>query len=148
MAWTATWNYHTLSRRNQAHQSPHHMYVHGIVQNGVRGVQVVQGDENREEYGIDWEDMDRPTIRNHHDTFNLLPGENLNGVNGNPFTVNHPDRLSHIEVPDAWCPFDAHKLHRFNTELRNLPTILSTDMHSHRLTWISTLALATAIAQD
>ena len=63
------------------------MYVHGIVRNGVRGVHldyedVVQGDENREEYGIDWEDMDRPTIRNHHDTFNpSLPAENLNGVN-------------------------------------------------------------------
>ena len=79
------------------------MYVHGIVRNGVRGVHldyedVVQGDENREEYGIDWEDMDRPMIRNHHDTFNpSLPAENLNGVNrdiGNPFTVNHPDRLS------------------------------------------------------
>ena len=93
------------------------MYVHGIVRNGVRGVHldyedVVQGDEDREEYGIDWEDMDRPTIRNHHDTFNpSLPAENLNGVNwrdnGNPFTVNHPDRLSHIEVPDARCPFDA-----------------------------------------
>lgn len=157
MTWTATWNNHTLSRRNQSHQSPHHMYVHGIVRNGVRGVHldyedVVQGDENREEYGIDWEDMDRPTIRNHHDTFNpSLPAENLNGVdrdNGNPFTVNHPDRLSHIEVPDVRCPFDAPKLHRFNTELRNLPTILSTDMHSHRLTWINTLALATAIAQD
>lgn len=125
------------------------MYVHGIVTNGVRGVHLDDedvADGNREEYGIDWEDMDRPAIRRHHNTFNL-PVEN--GVNNeNPFTVNHPDRLSHIEVPDARCPFDAPKLHRFNTELRALPTILSTDMHSYRLTWINTLALATAIAQD
>jgi hypothetical protein len=150
MAWTATWNNHTLSRRNQAHQSPQHMYVHGIVTNGVRGVHLDYediADGNHEEYGIDWEDMDRPAIRRHHDTFNLVNEVN----NGNPFTVNHPDRLSHVEVPDARCPFDAHQLHRFDTELQNLPTILSTDMHSHRLTWINMLALATettTVAQE
>ena len=153
MAWTATWNNHTLSRRNQTHKSPHHMYVHGIVTNGVRGVHldyedVAEADGNREEYGIDWEDMDRPAIRSHHDTFNLPVENGVNTSSGNPFTVNHPDRLSHIEVPDTRCPFDPHNLHHFNAELQNLPTILSTDMHSHRLTWISALALATAIAQD
>ena len=152
IAWTATWNNHTLSRRNQAHQSPQHMYVHGIVKNGVRGVHFDYEDNvdgNREEYGIDWEDIDRPAIRRHHDTFNLENEPEAN--NGNPFTVNHPDRLSHIEVPDTRCPFDAHQLHRFNTQLQNLPTIPSNDMHSHRFTWINTLALATtaiASAQD
>jgi hypothetical protein len=130
------------------------MYVHGIVTNGVRGVHLDNdaqlADENREEYGIDWEEMDRPAIRNHFNTFNLPAENDVNSNNENPFIVNHPDRLSHIEVPDARCPFDAHKFRRFNTQLANLPTVLSlaTDMHSHRLTWINALALATAIAQD
>jgi hypothetical protein len=114
------------------------MYVHGMVTNGIWSVYLDYEDGNHEEYGIDWEDMDRPAIRCHHDTFNL--------ENGNPFVVNHPDHLSHVEVPDAQCHFDAHQLYPFNTELQNLPTILFTDMHSHRLTWINALALATAVA--
>lgn len=36
MGWTATWNKHTLLRH--AHQSLQHMYVHGMVTNGVRSV--------------------------------------------------------------------------------------------------------------
>lgn len=146
-AWTATWNNHTLSRRGQPHRSPQQMYVHGIVTNGVRGIHLDSGEPaeiNHEEYGIDWEDLDRPVIRRHHETFN--PENQVE--NDNPFIVNHPDRLSHVEVPDARCPFRDDQLHVFNTELQNLPDILSNDEHSLRLIWIRALALATRVAQD
>ncbi|KAF8913129.1 hypothetical protein CPB84DRAFT_1812055 [Gymnopilus junonius] len=145
-AWTATWNSHTMSRRGQSHQSPEQMYVHGIVTNGVRGVHLDHEDAvngNLAEYGIDWEELDRPAIHRHHDAFN--PGNEVE--NENPFTVNHPDHLSHVEVPDAHCPFNAEQLHLFNTQLQTIPTILSLDMHSNRLTWINALALATEIVQ-
>lgn len=143
MAWTSTWNSHVLSRRSQLHQSPQDMYVQGMVTNGVRGVQLEHQGINPEEYGIDWEELDQRRIRQHHDDFNP---EN-HAENENPFVVNHPNRLSHVEVPDLHCPFDAERLLIFDAEIWNLPTTLSTDMHSHRLTWIHALELATAIAQ-
>lgn len=101
-------------------------------------------DINREEYGIDWEDLDRPAICRHHDTFN--PENQVE--NENPFIVNHPDQLSHVEVPDTRCPFNDDQLHVFNTELQNLPDFSSHDEHSLRLIWIRALALASEIAWD
>ena len=70
------------------------MYVQGMVTNGVRGVQLEHQGINPEEYGIDWEELDRRHIRQHHDDFNP---EN-HAENDNPFVINQPDRLSHVEV--------------------------------------------------
>ncbi|KAF8154033.1 hypothetical protein B0H34DRAFT_784083 [Crassisporium funariophilum] len=133
-AWTSTWNSHTLSRQN---------VCSGMVTNGIQGIRVEQEEINPKEYGINWEDLDQHRICQHHDDFNL---EDLT-ENNNSSIVNHPDHLSHVEVCDSHCPLDAEQLARFDTELQSLPTILSTDMHLHQLTWINALELATNIAQ-
>lgn len=140
-AWMSTWNNHTLARHGQTHESPQNMYVQGMVVNGIRGVHVADEAVDHEEYGIDWEDLDRHRIRQHHDDANP---EN-HTENENPFIINHPDHLSHVEVPDPHCPFNSEHLRIFEAELQNIPTILSTDMHSHQLTWIQALELATTI---
>jgi hypothetical protein len=92
--WLATWNSHSLARGGQQHQIPQQLYLHGMIQNGVRGVHVEDLDNvDPDIYGIDWEDIDHPRFRNHYNTHN--PREN-----GNPFVVNHPSHLSRVDVFD------------------------------------------------
>jgi len=52
-------------------QTPEQLYLHGMVQNGVRGVHVEDPDD-LDIYEIDWEDVlvDHPRLRNHHNTHN------------------------------------------------------------------------------
>lgn len=147
-SWCLTWNQHTLARRGQAHQSPQQLYTHGMITNGIRGIYPENEDEiedgDYDGYGIDWEDMDRPAILQHHQAYNLANDE---VDDQNPFVVNHPDRLSHIEVPDLRCPFNAHQLAEFELALQDIPTFSAIDMHSNRLTWIDALNMATNIMQ-
>lgn len=122
------------------------MYLHGMVQNGIRGVQIVSEDEDVDidfqEYGIDWDDIQHPRIRQHHDVHNPIPTE---GVNDNPFVVNHPTRLSHVDLLDPRCPFTADQITYLDSQLYLLPSFHLHDMHSRRLTWINALAIATHI---
>ena len=62
-AWLATWNSHTLpARRGQQ------LYLYGMIQNGVQGVQVEDLDDiDPDIYGIDWTAQ---RLRNHHNADN------------------------------------------------------------------------------
>ncbi len=141
--WTETWNNHTLARRSQEHRSPAHMYLHGMVQNGIRGVQLVPEEED---IGIDFKNMaltgpilNTLTSARHHDLHNPILNE---GVNDNPFVVNHPTRLSHVDLADPRCPFTTEQITYLDSQLQLLPSYHLHDMHSRRLTWIHTLDIA------
>jgi hypothetical protein len=77
-------------------------------------------------------------IQNHHNKFN--PPDDLN-----PFVVNHPDRFSCVEVPDAHCPFSFPQVQYLDSQLTQLPHFSSIDMHSRRLLWIDALRIASTI---
>jgi hypothetical protein len=62
---------------------------------------------------------------------------------GNPFFLNQPDQLSHIEVPDTSCPFNQVQLQEFWRHLR--PLLERTQ--SRRLLWIEALAIAVVTTQ-
>lgn len=113
-----------------------------MIQNGVRGVLVGDPDDvDPDTYGIDWEDIDHPRFRNHHNTHNPeAPVEN-----NNPFVVNHPSHLSRVDVFDPRCPFNPGQITLLNSQLELLPHYRLSDMHSRRLTWIDGLAFATLI---
>jgi hypothetical protein len=142
--WTATWNLHTLSRRNEPHRSPHNMYMFGMIENGVRGIQVEDlpqpSEDDIAEYGIDWNDIDNPRTMQHHQEYN-----NTGDDHANPFLTNNPDQMSHIEVPMPRCPFSAEQIHYLDTQLSLLPFFSHQDMNSRRLLWIDALAIATAM---
>ncbi|KAF5381556.1 hypothetical protein D9615_005527 [Tricholomella constricta] len=141
--WAETWNHHTLSRRNDSHQSPHDMFLYGMVENGHRGVQIDESidDEDFAGFGIDWDSMDDAT-RAHHDENNADDGDP-----SNPFLTNHPDHLSHVDVSCPRCPFSAEQLNFLDTQLATLPTFMAGDMPSRRLLWIDALGVATNILQ-
>ena len=103
-----------------------------MFQNGVRGVHVEDPDDiDPDIYGVDWEDIDRPRLRNHHNTHN--PGAPVE--NGNPFVVNYPfPPITRIDVFDPRCPFNTTQITLLNSQLEPLPHYHLSDMHSCRLT--------------
>jgi len=134
--WAAIWNNHTLERRGQHHQSPHQMYLQGMVQHGVRGVMVEEEPDDMEAYGIDWGAMGE--FQDHH---NAPSDED----ELNPFLINHPTHLSHIDLVDPRCPFDLDQIQHLSHSISLLPHRQMHDMHSHRLLWIDSLRIATDI---
>ncbi|KAG1786235.1 hypothetical protein EV424DRAFT_1326444 [Suillus variegatus] len=146
--WVASWNRHVLGRRGEPHQSPHDLFIQGVVEYGHRGVFIESGEDQGVEdiasYGIDWNDLDDRRIRAHHDTRNPEDGDSTN-----PFVSNHPDSdLSHVEVPESRCPFADAQLQSFLSNVQPLlDSSLHIDMHSRRLLWIQTLALASSTSR-
>jgi hypothetical protein len=141
--WAATWNNHVLQRRGQHHQSPHQMYLHGMIQHGVRGIMPEEDPEDVEAYGIDWGALDE--MGNYaaagHDN-GRAGNENLN-----PFLINHPSNLSHIDLSDPRCPFDENQIQQLSEQISLLPHYQVLDMHSQRLLWIDSLHIATDILE-
>jgi hypothetical protein len=141
--WVASWNHHVLGRRGEPHQSPHDLFIQGVIEHGHRGVFIESGEDQGVEdiasYGIDWNDLDDRRIRAHHDTRNPEDSDSTN-----PFVSNHPDSdLSHVEVPESRCPFADAQLRSFLSDVQPLlDSSLHIDMHSRRLLWIQALALA------
>jgi len=144
--WAKTWNNHTLARRGGHHQSPNQMYLHGMLQHGLRGVAIEEEElEDIEAFGIDWDDLEHNNLRTHHDLHNQLePTPNTTNDNSNPFVLGHPVHLSHIFVSDPRCPFTEEQVQIFSEQLAHLPHFSADDMHSRRLLWIDSLHLATA----
>lgn len=153
--WTATWNNHTLARRGEPHRTPTNMYIYGMVENGTRGIHVASDiapnnpeepigdtDDDYAGYGIDWDSLDNRGIREHHDRFNPEDGDPTN-----PFTTNQPDKMSHVGVPEARCPFESHQVHWCDAQLNLLPHRQRNDMHSRRLIWVDALRIASSLFQ-
>ena len=138
--WAAAWNAHTLARRGERHLSPTQMYVRGTAQYGHQGLypenQEVDSessaDEHYADYGVDWDDLDERRIREHHDEYNPDDGDSAN-----PFLTDHPQHLSHVEVPDARCPFSMEQVHVLDTHLAQLPCYGCQTMESCLELWIA-----------
>jgi hypothetical protein len=143
--WAATWNNHVLARRGQPHRTPSQMYLLGMIENGHRGIYVepeppADPDGLFADYGIDWDEIDNSRILQHHDNYNPPDPQTAN-----PFVVHHPDQLSHVEVPDARCPFNDQQIAALDVALAALPLFQNEDMHSRRMIWIDALRIATTM---
>ncbi|KAG2124364.1 hypothetical protein DEU56DRAFT_744661 [Suillus clintonianus] len=92
------------------------------------------------ENGIDWDDTDNSYLHSHHDAHNI-PDKYCT----NPFVSNQPTQLSHIEVPDAYCPFKAEQMQHFQYQID--PFLIQThpDTHLHHLLWIQALGVPSLI---
>ncbi|EIW53677.1 uncharacterized protein TRAVEDRAFT_133491 [Trametes versicolor FP-101664 SS1] len=141
--WAATWNQHAVSRRGERHMSPMQMYIHGLAEHGQRGIfpehlDTMPGSSpavNYADYGIDWDALDRPVIRTHHDQHNPHDGTN-------PFLIDNPSGLSHVEVPDPRCPFSPEQVALLDTHLRHLPCFGRENMQACAELWVAALQIA------
>ncbi|RDX43182.1 hypothetical protein K466DRAFT_505052 [Polyporus arcularius HHB13444] len=138
--WAAAWNQHTIARRGERHLSPTQMYVRGTAVHGRRGVYPEDvtreadpaSDEHYADYGIDWDDIERQRIRDHHDRYNQDDGDATN-----PFLTDRPGHLSHIEVPDSQCPFGVGQVRDLDMYLAQLPCYARATMESCLELWIA-----------
>ena len=126
------------------------MFLEGVIEHGQHSIHLSDtndiGDIDINEYGIDWQDLENHRIRSHHDT-NGTPIEFDNDHDGSPFVLNQPDQLSHVEVPDASCPFNQMQQQEFTLRIQPLLEHTQADMESRRLLWIEALAIAVALTQ-
>ena len=149
MQWAEAWNHHPLARRGERHISPHQMYLFGLAQHGQRGIlpaenveePVHAGDQDYADYGIDWDEMDHPSVRDHHDQYNRDDGDSIN-----PFVANHPAHLSHVEVPNSRCPIRPAQVIELDAQLARLPCYSRHDMRSCLELWVAALDIAITIA--
>ena len=136
-SWIGAWNNHTLARRGQPHSTPTQLYQHGQVEHGIRSIfpdAVGDADGDFADYGVDWDAIDNHRIRDHHHLHNDDDGDRRDLV-----AANIPENLSHVEVPDARCPFDETQLARLDAFLRNSPNFHSNDIGSYRSLWTEAL---------
>ncbi|OSD00093.1 hypothetical protein PYCCODRAFT_1446403 [Trametes coccinea BRFM310] len=156
--WAAVWNEHAISRRGEAHMSPSQMFVQGLAEHGQRGILPADADTDVREpaegqeggipgenvlydgYGIDWDELQRTRIRAHNAENNVDDGELLN-----PFLSDRPDRLSHIEVPDARCPFTVEQVAMLDAHLSHLPCFARTTIQSCKELWVVALQVASTL---
>ncbi|KAG6871327.1 hypothetical protein C0995_006027, partial [Termitomyces sp. Mi166 len=96
LQWANAWKKHVITIRGERQQSPKNMFVFGMIQQGVRGMEMFEDDNvNANSYGIDWEDYENPIYHNHHLSYN---GSDHNIEN--PFQTHPPFHMSHIEVEE------------------------------------------------
>ncbi|KAL0061141.1 hypothetical protein AAF712_012061 [Marasmius tenuissimus] len=140
--WAESWNRHPISLRHQQSQSPVEMFVFGMMERGLRGmdeIMDVQDDhlvdmsteEARDTYGVDWDEMDDPAIVSHHNDSNLPDSDDAS----NPFSTHLPDHFSHVEVESPNCPLSEEQLENLTTSLQSFPWYWNKDMDSRRLVW-------------
>ncbi|KAF6740948.1 hypothetical protein DFP72DRAFT_995989 [Ephemerocybe angulata] len=145
-AWIQVWNNHTISRRGQSHLSPNTLYARGTLERGQRGLFLGEDIGDIEAYGVDWADYDRADIRNHQEANNEHEGDEDDEDRHNPFVLQTPTRMSHVEVADPRCPFQSpDDVDALDIALRALPFSSSADMGARRLLWIEALRIATDI---
>lgn len=142
LQWANAWNEHVITIRGERQRSPKDMFVFGMIQQGVRGMQMNEEDDNidHDSYGIDWEDYENPLYRDHHFTYNTADRDT-----DNPFQTHPPLHMSHIEVEEPTSPFDIATMNIFATHIHNLPFYHAQDMDSRRLLWISALQICNEI---
>ncbi|KAJ8079861.1 hypothetical protein PM082_016686 [Marasmius tenuissimus] len=144
LAWAEAWNRHPLTLRHQRSQSPVELFTFGMMENGLRGMDSIMNieddhlvgslasQEDRDGYGVDWEDMEDPAVLAHHNNSNLMDSEDST----NPFTTHIPDHFSHVEVQSPDCPLTTDQLQLLHSHLDSLPFASNRDMDSRRLLWI------------
>ncbi|KIY61866.1 hypothetical protein CYLTODRAFT_362264 [Cylindrobasidium torrendii FP15055 ss-10] len=155
IVWAESWNRHPLSLRRQASQTPVELFVFGMMENGIRGMdQILQVDDDDrtnltsaadiDAYGIDWEDIEDSGLREHHRETNLADSEDA----WNAFLTHRPEHFSHVEVTSGECPFTVEEVSRLDSHLHSLQILSLHDMSSRRLVWLEAVAFCANLVSN
>ncbi|KAK7018052.1 hypothetical protein VNI00_018425 [Paramarasmius palmivorus] len=148
LEWAGAWNSHKLRLDGSRDRSPSDMFLFGVIQQGLRGpngVRNVDGlmqddDEHLDDissYGVDWQDLNNPSLLHHHNEHNPNEYENLDA----PHT-RQPPHLSLVEVPVFECPFETQEqVDIFQEALEMIPEYYSRDMRDRQSLWVQARAL-------
>ncbi|KAL0070085.1 hypothetical protein AAF712_002572 [Marasmius tenuissimus] len=151
--WAEAWNHHKMSLPQQKSASPNEMFVFGMMENGIRGMDEIwnynddnhvrfESQEDIDSYGVDWEEMEDRTIYQHHVENNT---EDTEQEPFNPFSTYHPNLFSHVEVEPPTCPLTVDQVDILKDRLSQLPYIHRQDIESRRLLWQNALFTCTEL---
>ncbi|KAL0569464.1 hypothetical protein V5O48_012504 [Marasmius crinis-equi] len=155
LRWAEAWNRHKMALRHQPSASPTEMFVFGMMENGIRGMDEVwnfndddrvnlSSQEDLDAYGIDWEAIDDRAVYQHHQTHNHPDNE---GEPFNPFSTYHPNLFSHVEVEPPTCPLEPPQIDILKHRLQLLPYIHQQDIESRRLLWHNALFICAELIE-
>ncbi|KAK0463322.1 hypothetical protein IW261DRAFT_1554182 [Armillaria novae-zelandiae] len=125
LAWAESWNHHPLTIPHQMTHSPTDLFVFGMMEKGVRGLDDIMGNNEEEEelpseqdldsFDIDWNDYDNDIIHSHHDANNICDSDDAY----NPFDTHRPEQFSHVEVESVECPLTHIQVEHLDTTLEH-----------------------------
>jgi hypothetical protein len=138
--WTGTWNYHVIELQGQRSRSPRDMFFFGMLEEGIRGRQIDLPVDEIAGYGIDWEALDDPQIRAHHDA-NSGVEVGVDDQAHIPLVENAPERFSIVEVDEPNCPLSPEQIFFLDSQLSTHSFMNTRSIEAYRLRWVTALAL-------
>ncbi|KAF9029810.1 hypothetical protein BDZ89DRAFT_950239 [Hymenopellis radicata] len=134
LLWAEAWNGHTLSLpRQHIAASLKELFVFGMMENGLRGMDEILSSEELDGYGVDWEEMEDRGVSTHHQENNLADSDDAL----NPFLMHRPEHFSHVEVEASESPFTSAQVNLLDQYLSSLDIYSRQDMDSRRQLWRS-----------
>lgn len=125
-AFQNAWNHHVMELEGQRNRSPMDMWWFGQMERGMRGLDIFSAPEDDDmelrdiaNYGVDWEAIRNPEIMAHFHEHN--PQENGDAQHSNPFHAAFRGGITHVEVPNARCPFGPDEVAYLDRCLSNIP---------------------------
>lgn len=136
--WVATWNLHRIAVPEGGQRSPHEMFLFGMVEHGVRGVDSLIENEPEVEdvamYGVDWGRMEmagRALDRN---------PEEWNEEN--PFlSSGRPDRMAEVICDEPDSPLTVDQISILDQRLRERVDVNTRSMNVRKLVWVEALRI-------
>jgi hypothetical protein len=135
LQWAATWNQHPmrLPSGQAGGKSPINQYLMGLAENGLRGIEDSAYEEDGDDYGIDWADLDNGEL-----VQNILQRRGgLAGENRAHTAMAAPPHWSKVEVTSPTrCPIDPIQLQELDRYVHGrLEGLDSTRMDVRRMRW-------------
>ena len=128
LTWGATWNQHPMRLPNgqSGGRSPINQYVMGLAEHGLRGTDDNGYDEEGDEYGIDWDDLENGDLVR---SVLTRRGQGVENDEAPAIVAAAPPRWSRVEVNSpSNCPISQAELQELEEYVR-----CRVDTHSIRM---------------
>jgi hypothetical protein len=137
-AWVATWNLHRVAVPEGGQRSPHEMFLFGMVEYGVRGIDgMVESEPEVEDlamYGVDWGRLDLAS--------QALERNPDDWTDENPFvTSGRPENMAEVICDEPDSPLSHNQIIRLNQLLCECVDVNSKNMDVRKVIWREALRI-------
>lgn len=155
--WAGAWNNHVMTLPGERSRSPRDMFYFGMIQHGPRGVELANEEleddvpeDDIEGYGIDWQDLDNPQIRAHHEAANGHEGLDDQDIAADDMGdgergIQVPNNLADVRVEEPVCPLTAQQVAFLDAQLDMQALWQSRTVEGYRLRWRMAFDVARAM---
>jgi hypothetical protein len=122
------------------------LFFFGMLEHGPRGVEIQDdhvAEENLPGYGVDWEDLDNPAIRRHHDEANII--ETFGDDVADDPLHQHPEHLSRVDVEEPDCFLTTDQVDFLDSQLAAHDFMHSNTIVAYRLRWLTVIDVCKAL---